>query len=130
MRIVTRNSVCSVTPHLCAVATLETLAAGGRIRVGGKGQGLGAQKGKALEPGVSHDPIALAAEVSDGDGTVKNLAVGDLGSGRGTSLPFGQMGGSGGMRLPAPTISPSVGMVGITDLAPVLPGLPIKKRLP
>jgi hypothetical protein len=130
MRIVTRNSVWSVTPHLCAVAPLETLAAGGRIRVGGKGHGLGAQKGKALEPGASHDPIALAADVADGDETVKNLTVGDLGSGRGTSLRFGQVGGSGGVRLAAPAISPSVGMLGITDLAPALPGLRIKKLLP
>jgi len=113
-----------------AVATLEDLAASGRVRVAGKGQGTRLEKGKAVEGGVAQEPIALAADTADAQALAKGLAIADagaVGSARGGGLVLAPGGSVGAVKLTGPAIGPGIGVVGIADLAPVSPGLSLKK---
>jgi len=114
-----------------AVATLEELAAAGRVRVAGKGTGprQAVQKGMGTDLGVAQEPIALADVANTPlQVVVKGLALSDggaVGIGRGNTLgsTVGQVGAVTGGRLAGPAVGPGIGAVGIADLSPVLPGL-------
>jgi len=110
-----------------AVATLEELAAAGRVRVAGKATGTrqAAQKGKGTDVGVAQDRIALP-DVTDASAQEvgKGLALSDGGAvGIGRGIALGQIGAVAGWRLAGPAVGPGIGAVGIAELSPVLPVL-------
>jgi hypothetical protein len=113
-----------------AVATLEDLAAAGRVRVAGKATRQPGQKGKGTDPGVTQEPVALAADVADVPAqaaAVKGLTLSD-GAVRASALALGQVGAVGGGKLAGPIVGPGIGAIGIADLAPIAPVL--LKKLP
>lgn len=120
--------------RVIAVASLEDLAAAGRVRVAGKAPGAreALPKGKAIEIGVTQEPIALATDIAEVPvqvlGTGLTISDGGLvGGGRGSALPIGTGGALGGVKLAGPAVGPGIGVVGIADLAPVSPVLTLKK---